>query len=502
MQNDLVLKAEHISKSFGGNKVLDDVGIDLYAGRVHALCGENGAGKSTLLKIITGLYTKDAGEIYVDGKKTEVPNVEAARRQGIHVVPQEMQILPQLSIAENIFQVNTPRTKAGLIDWKNLYKRADELKKLLGKHGEKINVRAKAGGYGMGVWQLIEIMRAFTMDDLRVIAFDEPTAALSDSEADTLFALIRDLKGRGIAVVYVSHRLREIFELCDDVSVFRDGKYIGTREVKGTTSDELISMMIGRDINLFGDRASYVREDEIALRARNFSHGKFYRNISLELKKGEIVGLYGLVGAGRTEFVRGLFGVDPKDSGELEINGKPAVIKKPGDAIRLGIGLVTENRREEGLMTNASLEWNLSMTNLKAIVNRFGNISAARERTYAKEGMSIFKVKAANSGMAAGDLSGGNQQKIVLAKWIKADCDILIVDEPTRGIDVGAKTEVYNALYQLAKEGKAILMVSSELPEILGVSDRILVMREGSLSAELKNDNLNEEDVIRFAFEE
>ena len=359
MQNDLVLKAEHISKSFGGNKVLDDVGIGLYAGRVHALCGENGAGKSTLLKIITGLYTKDAGEIYVDGKKTEVPNVEAARRQGIHVVPQEMQILPQLSIAENIFQVNTPRTKAGLIDWKNLYKRADELKKLLGKHGERINVRAKAGGYGMGVWQLIEIMRAFTMDDLRVIAFDEPTAALSDSEADTLFALIRDLKGRGIAVVYVSHRLREIFELCDDVSVFRDGKYIGTREVKGTTSDELISMMIGRDINLFGDRASYVREDEIALRARNFSHGKFYRNISLELKKGEIVGLYGLVGAGRTEFVRGLFGVDPKDSGELEINGKPAVIKKPGDAIRLGIGLVTENRREEGLMTNASLEWNL-----------------------------------------------------------------------------------------------------------------------------------------------
>ena len=502
MQNDLVLKAEHISKSFGGNKVLDDVQLEVYGGTVHALCGENGAGKSTILKIITGLYTKDSGEIYLNGARVDITNVETARSRGIHVVPQEMQILPELSVAENIFQVNAPRTKLGLIDWKKLYAMADDLKKLLGRHGDKINVRAKAGQYGMGIWQLIEIMRAFTMDNLRVIAFDEPTASLSDSEVETLFSMIRDLKDRGIAIVYVSHRLKEIFELCDAVSVFRDGRYIGTRKVSETTNDELIAMMIGRDVNLFGDRTSHVREGEVTLRVKNFSHGKYYRDISLMLRKGEILGLYGLVGAGRTEFVRGLFGVDPRDSGEIEINGSPVAIKTPRDAIRHGMGLVTEARREEGLITTASIKLNLSMTNLDAVVNRFGNISTAKEEEYAREGLRIFRTKAAGIEMPAGGLSGGNQQKIVLAKWVRANCDILIVDEPTRGIDVGAKAEVYSALHQLAKEGKSILMVSSELPEILGVSDRIIVMCEGRMTAELINDGLREEDVIKYAFEE
>ena len=501
MSDTVILRAENITKSFFGNKVLDGVEITLKAGSVHALCGENGAGKSTLLKIITGLYSKDAGTIYLDGKSVEITNVETAKKYGIHVVPQEMQMLRELSVAENIFLGNPPRTKFGTIDWKTMYQKANEVKKLLGKHGERLNVRTKAGELGMGAWQLIEIMRAFTSDNLRVIAFDEPTSSLSDSEVEVLFSLIRDLRARGIAIVYVSHRMKEIFELCDEVSIFRDGRYIGTRTVAETNNAELIAMMIGRNLSLFGEkRTESVIRDEVALSAENFSHGRDYQNVSIQVRKGEILGMYGLVGAGRTEFVRGLFGADKKDSGSVTVGGKPVDIKTPRQAIRAGIGLVTENRREEGLMLGASLKWNLTMTNLKAVMDRFGNINMKKERAYAEEGMKIFRVKATGYNMIAGGLSGGNQQKVVLAKWVMANCDVLIVDEPTRGIDVGAKAEVYNSLRQLAEQGKAIIMVSSELPEILGVSDRIIVMCEGKVTAELQNDNLTEEDVIQYAF--
>ena len=501
MGNEVVLRAENIDKSFFGNKVLDGVQIELKAGQVHALCGENGAGKSTLLKIITGLYTKDAGTIMMEGKPIEVNNVEDAKKYGIHVVPQEMQILKDLTVAENIFLGEQPRTKTGLIDWKTMYSRANEVKKLLGVHGEKLNVRTKAGDLGVGSWQMIEIMRAFISGDQKVIAFDEPTAALSDSEVEVLFSLIRDLRERGLAIVYVSHRLKEVFELCDEVSVFRDGKYIGTREVANTTNDDLVAMMIGRDLNMFGDRkARSAVTDEVVLKATNFSHGKFYQDINLELHKGEILGMYGLVGAGRTEFIRGLFGADVKDSGEVEIKGKKVVIKTPGQAIKAGIGLVTENRREEGLMLKMSLKKNLSMNNLSAVMTKAGNIVQRKEKAYAAKGMEIFQVKATGMEMDAGSLSGGNQQKIVLAKWVLADCEILIVDEPTRGIDVGAKAEVYDALHSLAEQGKAIIMVSSELPEIVGVSDRILVMCEGKITANLVNDDLTEDDVIKYAF--
>ena len=499
---DVILKAEHISKSFFGNKVLDNVEISLEPGKIHALCGENGAGKSTLLKIITGLYTKDEGEIYLEGKKVEVPDVDAAKKLGIHVVPQEMQMLPHLTVAENIFLGSLPRTKAGFIDWPTINKRATEVKNMLGSAGDKINIHDKVGDLGMGSWQLIEIMRAFISDDIKVIAFDEPTSSLSDSEVEVLFDLIRGLKDKGVAIVYVSHRMKEIFALCDQVSVFRDGQYIGTREVAKTTNDDLVSMMIGRDLNMFGDTipGADVRP-EIAIRATNFSHGKHYHDINIEVHKGEILGLYGLVGAGRTEFVRGLFGADPKDSGDVEINGKKVKITHPRHAIKYGIGLATEDRRREGLMLRNSLKWNFSMTNFPAIQKGFAkSLSMKAETEYANRGMEIFRVKATGIDQLAGGLSGGNQQKVVLAKWVLAECDVLIVDEPTRGIDVGAKAEVYKALHDLAKEGKAIIMVSSELPEILGVSDRIVVFCEGAQTATLENKNLTEEDVIQYAF--
>ena len=501
MSDEIILRAEHISKSFYGNKVLDNVEISLKPGQVHALCGENGAGKSTLLKILTGLYTKDEGTIYLDGAPVTINSVDDAKKYGIHVVPQEMQMLRELSVAENIFLGGLPRKKSGLIDWKTMYRKAEDVKGMLGKHGNHINVRDKVGSLGMGSWQMIEIMRAFVSENLRVIAFDEPTSSLSDSEVEILFSMIKDLRSRGIAIVYVSHRLREVFDICDEVSVFRDGHYIGTRSVAETTTDELISMMIGRNLNLFGEnKAGADVQDAVALKATGFSHGKDYRDISIEVHKGEILGMYGLVGAGRTEFARGLFGIDPRESGEVEINGKKVVIKSPADAIKNGIGMVTENRREEGLSLRQSLKWNLSMTNFKAIMGPLNSIDYKKELEYAKRGMEVFSVKATGPAMYAGGLSGGNQQKVVLAKWVLANCDILIVDEPTRGIDVGAKAEVYQMLHKLAKEGKAILMISSELPEILGVSDRIIVMCEGKQTAELKNENLTEEDVIQYAF--
>ena len=496
-----ILKAENITKSFFGNKVLDNVRLELVPGEVHALCGENGAGKSTLLKIITGLYTKDSGSIFLDGKEIEVGNVADAKKYGIHVVPQEMQVLWNLSVAENIFMNEAPSGPLGTVGWKALYAKAEEIKGRLGKAAAGIDVRAKAGSLSMGAWQMIEIMRAMAAENVRVLAFDEPTSSLSESETEVLFELIRELKARGVAIVYVSHKLKEIFTICDKVSVFRDGKYIGTRNVAETTDGELISMMIGRDLNLFGGVSREKTIGEEILRAEHFSHGKAYRDISFSLRRGEILGFYGLVGAGRTELIRGIYGLDKTDSGELTIRGKKMKIRRPQHAIRAGMGLVPEDRRGEGLMLGASLKWNISMANMKAVEDRLGNIRPKKENAYATKGMEIFSVKSTGYNQKAGALSGGNQQKVVLAKWVLADCDILIVDEPTRGVDVGAKAEVYQALSRLASEGKSVIMVSSELPEVLGVCDRIIVMCEGRKTAELENKGLTEEDVIRFAFD-
>lgn len=500
MEQVTILRAEHIHKSFNGNPVLRDVQLELHGGRVHALCGENGAGKSTLLKVITGIYTRDDGKIYMNGKEIDITDVKSANKQGIYVVPQEMQILEDLTVAENIFIGDYPRQSIGTIDWKNLFLQAERVKKKLGVHGEKIDVHAKAGELGMGAWQLIEIMRALIHDNIKVLGLDEPTAALSDSEAETLFELIDDFRKKGVAIVYVSHRTKEIFQICDEVSVYRDGHYVGTRNTKDIDSNELIAMMIGRNLDLYGGKRTSKIFGEEVLRIENFTSEKKYQNIAFSLKKGEILGLYGLVGAGRTELMRGLFGLDTKDSGDIWIKGKPVKILRPRDAKNCGIGFVTENRREEGLMLRSSLKWNLSMNNLPAIKNKFGLISNISEIMYAKKGMELFNVKASGIEMEAGNLSGGNQQKVILAKWVMVNCDILIVDEPTRGVDVGTKAEVYRVLKELASEGKSIIMVSSELPEIIGISDRIIVMCEGKVTAELDNDGLTEEDVIKYAF--
>ena len=500
MDGEVVLKAEHISKSFPGVKALDDVSIEIRAGEVHALCGENGAGKSTLLKVITGIYSMDSGEVSVCGCKAEIKSINDARGCGIHVVPQEMAMAKHLSIAENIFLGRYPVTRLGIVDWKALYSEAKRLQTKLGGGAIALNVRDTVGHLSMGHKQLIEIMRAMIDDNLKVIAFDEPTSSLSADETERLFELIEDLRSRNLGIIYVSHRLSEIFRICDRVTVLKDGKYVDTRNVKEITNDDIVKMMVGRDLDLFGQkRVNKSETNETALRVEHFSRSGRYQNINFDAKFGEILGFYGLVGAGRTEIMRAIFAVDARDSGDVYIKGKKVEIKTPSKATQLGIGFVTEDRRGEGLMLRTTLKMNISMPNLNAILNHSGMISDRKETQYAKEGMSRFNIKASSEKTIAGTLSGGNQQKAIIAKWVQANCDIIIFDEPTRGIDVGAKAEVYAVMKELADAGKCVIMVSSELPETLGICDRIIVMREGEIMADMVNDQLTEEDIVRYA---
>ena len=502
MDNEIILKARNISKSFPGVQALDDVRLDVRKGSVHALCGENGAGKSTLLKILTGIYSKDSGEVYLEDQLINVKTIADAKSLGIHVVPQEMQMCEGLSVAENIFLGNQVVKKSGAIDWKQIYERAGAIRSKLGIDEDTIDVRQNVEALSLGQWQLVEIMRALIDDNLRVIAFDEPTSSLSQEETKRLFDLILDLKANGITIIYVSHKLSEIFNICDEVTVFKDGRYVDTQAIENIKTDDLIHMMTGRNLDIYGEPKDRSVIGETVLQVENLCVEGKYKDISFSIKKGEILGFYGLVGAGRTEVMRGLFGVDACDSGDIFLNNEKVVISSPKEAKRHGMGFVTEDRRTEGLMLEASLKWNISLPNLEAVCDSMKLINGKKETAYAKEGMSLFDIKAPSENSEAKGLSGGNQQKAIIAKWVQANCDILIFDEPTRGIDVGAKMEVYATLKSLASMGKAIIMVSSELPEVLGVSDRIIVMRNGVIVADLVNDDLEEEQIVRYAIQD
>ncbi len=498
MSGQVILKARNISKSFPGVKALDDVSIDLKVGEVHALCGENGAGKSTLLKVLTGIFAKDEGDIFIDDEKVEIKNISDARKYGVHVVPQEMAMASHLTVAENIFIGRYPRNKVGIVEWKKMYEDAEKLQEKLGNTGAMLDVHTKVGSLSMGHKQMIEIMRAMIDDNIRIIAFDEPTASLSAKETESLFELIRDLKSRNLSIVFVSHKLSEIFEICDTVSVLKDGKYVDTKNVAEITHDDIVKMMVGRDLNLFGEKRKG-KPGEVALKIENFTAAGRYSDVGFEARAGEILGFYGLVGAGRTEVMRSIFGLDAKESGDVYIKGQKVNIKTPQKAKKLGIGFVTEDRRGEGLMLRTTLKMNISMPNMEAITGKNGLLSSKKETEYAKEGMEKFNVKAPSEMTKAATLSGGNQQKVVIAKWVQADCDIIIFDEPTRGIDVGAKAEVYEVMKGLADNGKCVIMVSSELPETLGICDRIIVMREGKVVADMPNIHLTEENIIKYA---
>jgi rhamnose transport system ATP-binding protein len=474
-----LLAVEGIEKSFPGVRALTGVSFSVAPGEVHALLGENGAGKSTLIKIISGVYQPDAGTIHVDGQRLHFESPDDSRRAGIATIYQELLLFRDLTVAENIFMGHAPRGRSGWLDWKAMAAKTEAL--LASLDITDLAPNRIVGSLSVGNRQRVEILRALSQD-ARLLIMDEPTAALTDHDVRRLFDLVRRLKSRGVGIIYISHRMDEIFQLADRVTVLRDGAQVGTRLVAETSAAELVQMMVGRQIeSLFPKIAAPIGAP--VLEVRDLVRRPMTRGISLTVRAGEIVGLAGLVGSGRSELAQTIFGATPAESGEILLSGKPVQIRSPGGARSLGIAYVPEDRATQGLVRPMTVRENFSLASL-AKVARFGFIDSAAETRMAESGAMRFRVRASSLDQVVGRLSGGNQQKIVLGKWLANQPKLLILDEPTRGIDVGAKAEIHRLMGELAAQGLAILMISSELPEVLGMSDRVLVMREGRLVAE------------------
>jgi ribose transport system ATP-binding protein len=482
-----------ITKAFPGVQALKGVDLDVGAGEVHAVVGENGAGKSTLMKIVAGVYAADAGAVLLDGQPTDVDSPRRALERGISMIHQELNLVPNLSVAENVFLGRAP-TRGGLVDWRRLDADADALATRL---GISLDVRARVEHLSVARQQMVEIAKALSLD-ARVIIMDEPTSALTDRETEALFGIIARLKAHGVAVVYISHRLDEIFRVADRVTVLRDGQLVGTLPISEASPTRLIGMMVGRELTTLFPKEP-VEIGEPVLEVRGLRRAGVLEDISFVLRRREILGLAGLVGAGRTELVRALFGADPLDAGEILIGGKRVRIRSPRDAIRLGIGFVTEDRKLQGLVLGMTVRENVSLASLRRIVRLGALLDLGRERRLAVDLVDRLGVRTPSVEQEVANLSGGNQQKLVVAKWLATGPRILILDEPTRGIDVGAKAEVHALMSRLAGEGVSILMISSELPEILGMSDRILVMRQGRISGEFSREQASQEAILACA---
>ena len=482
----------HISKSFPGVKALDDVGFSVAEGEVRALVGENGAGKSTLMKILNGNYKKDEGQILIDGEEVDITDPLVAAAHGISIIFQELNLVDQLSIAENIF---AGRLSTGLqrVNWKETNRKAKEL---LDRIGFDADPRTEVGSLTVAGKQMVEIAKALSRD-CRIILMDEPSATLTKKELNALFDIIRDLKKRGIAVIYISHRMEEIFEICETATVMRDGRIIGTVNVGEVSPDRIVEMMVGREVSSAYPRRDTVPGEEI-LRVENLCRKDRRQNVSFSLRKGEVLGIAGLVGAGRTEIMRGLFGVDYITSCDVYVHGQKVRIPTPAAAKKRGIAFLTEDRKIEGLTLDFTIKANMSMANLPKL--RRGLLTSAKvENEIADQYIKLINVKTPSRNQKVGNLSGGNQQKVVIGKWLNADPEILIMDEPTRGIDVGAKWEIYGIINELAAQGKAVILISSELPEVLGMSDRVLVVKDDAIVAELTGDEINAVEVMRYA---
>ncbi|GHV72736.1 ribose import ATP-binding protein RbsA 1 [Spirochaetia bacterium] len=497
--SDTILKCQGISKAFPGILALDSVDFELRRGEVHALCGENGAGKSTLIKIITGLYAKDSGSILYNGSEVKLKTVQEYRKAGISLIPQEIHLAQELTVAENISMSNYPRTKIGAVDWEKMYAVAAELQEKIGFGQDAFTPKSIVRNLSMGHQQLVEIMKAIATDS-NVIAFDEPTSSLSDDETEQLFSLIRDLTAKGISIIYVSHRLAEIFRICDRVTVFKDGKYVGTKNINEVRIDTVVSMMVGRELTQFARGTSYVQRDKTAIEVENLYWRKKLKGISFKLHRGEILGLFGIIGSGRTETARILFGLEKDFTGTIKLNGKKQESLTPAKSVMNRLSFITEDRRGEGLSLGSSVKWNISMPFIKAVSGFFSFINHKKEHAIAGGLIQKLRIKVPTMDTPASSLSGGNQQKLVIAKWLGAESEIMIFDEPTRGIDVGAKAEIYKLIDDLASQGRSIILISSELPEIMALSDRILVFRDGEINAELTDvKSLTEEQILHFA---
>ena len=491
---DLILSMKGITKSFSGVAALKNAALDLKAGEVVALMGENGAGKSTLMKILTGIYSKDSGEIQYMGQEVCFKGPAESEEAGISIVHQELNMMNDLTVAQNLF-IGREEMNGFLIDDKKMNEKARELFKIL---KIDINPAEKIGNLTVGKQQMVEIAKAIS-SKAKVIIFDEPTAALTDSEIEELFKVIRDLKKQGTGMVYISHRMDEINVISDRVIVMRDGEYVGTLITKECSKDDIIKLMVGRAI--FGEpkTASNVAKDApVVLKCENLNRGKAVKDVSFELRKGEILGFSGLMGAGRTEVARLIFGADKKDSGKIFINGKEVTINTPQDAVAHGIGYLSEDRKRYGLIVDKSVEENTVISSLNDFVKGFF-IDKAKSKEVSQKYVESLKTKTPGVSQLVKKLSGGNQQKVVIAKWLVRNSDILIFDEPTRGIDVGAKSEIYALMERLAEEGKSIIMISSELPEVLRMSDRVIVMCEGRITGILDIAEANQEVIMQSA---
>lgn len=491
---EALLQLSGINKYFPGVHALKDAQFDVQKGEVHALLGENGAGKSTMIKIISGVHKPDTGSISLDGRQVIFGNPREAQNAGIATIYQELGLYPELSVAENIFMGHAPTKNWGFfhtVDWETMDRRAEELLAELNIHN--LDVQAKVGTLNVGNRQRVEIAKALSLD-AQILIMDEPTAALTESDVEQLFSIVRLLRERGVSIIYISHRLNEVFELADRVTVLRDGQYIGTQDVKDTTEPQLISMMVGRTIdNLFPKQESTI--GDVVLEVRNLHRLPLTNNISFKVHAGEIVGIAGLVGSGRSETAQVIFGVLAAESGEIYVNGQRVYINHPSEAVAHGIGYVPEDRGHQGLVKEMTIRENTSMAVLDSVsINTF--INRAKERVLANQSIDQLSIRATGSEQIVNKLSGGNQQKVVVSKWLASNPKLLIMDEPTRGVDVGAKSEIHRLMSELAaKEGLAILMISSELPEVLGMSDRVLVMREGHLVGEFTREQATQETI-------
>ncbi len=491
---DIILKMNGIDKSFPGVHALDHVNLEVRKGEVLALMGENGAGKSTLMKVLTGIYKKDEGSIVYEGKEVEFTNPKDAQEAGIVIVHQELNMMNHLTVAQNIF-IGREAMSGKLINDKKMN---EEAEKLFQKLNIKIDPSEKMGNLTVGKQQMCEIAKAIS-HDAKVIVFDEPSAALTEAEIEELFKIIRDLRDKQLGIVYISHRMDEIKVITDRVTVMRDGEYVGTLITKESTKDDIINMMVGRVIYEDPKTQSNVPKDApVVLKVEHLNAGKMVRDVSFELHKGEILGFSGLMGAGRTETARALFGADPMDSGDIYVNGQKVTIKSPMDAVKCGIGYLSEDRKRYGIVVQKSVAENSTMVDLDNYVSGIF-INKKKENEVALQYVKSLKTKTPSVDQLVVNLSGGNQQKVVIAKWLIRNCDILIFDEPTRGIDVGAKSEIYHLMNELAKQGKSIIMISSEMTEILRMSDRIVVMCEGRKTGELDIAGATQESIMHAA---
>lgn len=493
MNTTPLLEMRDISKYFPGVTALDGAKFTLHTGEIHALLGENGAGKSTLMKILSGVYKKDAGEILLSGDVVEIIGPRQAQQLGISIIHQELNLVPELTVMENMYLGREP---AGLLGWVDFDTMKRDAETALTELGTEIHPETKVAALSIGAQQMVEIAKALTFKS-KILIMDEPTAALTARETEHLFTIVRKLAAAGVGIVYISHRMEELFELSHSITVMRDGRYVDTVKTEETSFEQLVRLMVGREVTTRFPKEP-VQPGEEVLRVEHLTRKGVLEDVSLSVRAGEVVGLAGLMGAGRTELARVIFGADPMDSGEIYVAGKKQRIRRPADAIESGIGLITEDRKHQGLVLGLPVGDNMSLASLEK-VSSGGFIDGSKEETIIQGYIEKLKIRTPNAGQIVKNLSGGNQQKVVIGKWLATNPKVLIMDEPTRGVDVGAKAEIYQVMNMLAASGVGILMISSELPEILGMSDRVLVMYRGRITGEMTVAKATQEKIMAYA---